>query len=236
MRLFTAILVSIALLAASAQASVLLSENWESGTDGWTDVGSGPYAALSTAQNTTVGGAYSLKTADTTTNYTNAKDYLFSTASATNWYIKFNFMDTGSTREYLQLANYSGGGASGTNQQVIAFGTYNSGDTTKYNYRVAFGGVNWAATTVKRTNNVWHAMYIEQDVAGNLTFKIDGNVAATATTTNIYGVTRIRVGSALGNGSHGAYYDDIEFGVVPEPATLAFLLAGFGLISRRRRA
>jgi hypothetical protein len=232
MRLFTAILVSIALLAASAQASVLLSENWESGTDGWTDVGSGPYAALSTAQNTTVGGAYSLKTADTTTGSTNAKDYSFATESAKNWYLKFNFMETGSTREYIQLYSYAGTSL----QQLIAFGTYNTVDYTKYNFRVTNGSVGWSNTTVARKNNVWHAMYIEQDLAGNLTFKIDGNVAATPTTTSIFGVTKIRVGSALGNGSHGAYYDDIEFGVVPEPATLAFLLAGFGLISRRRRA
>ncbi len=106
-------------LAASAAQAALLSEHWETGTDGWVDYGAGPFAALDNTKNTTPGGTWSLKTADTATNYTNAKDWNFAVETGKNWYVQWEMYDTGSSREYMQVQSYAGT----TLQQLVAFGT-----------------------------------------------------------------------------------------------------------------
>jgi MYXO-CTERM domain-containing protein len=235
MRLVLAL--ALALMATTAQGAILY-EDWESGTDGWTDYGSGPYAALDNTQNTTPGGSWSLKTADTATNYTNSKDFVITGMTDTSWVAQWSFQHkAGTTREYVQLQNYSGGGGSGTLQQLISFGVYNSGvDTAKYNFRVVSGSVGWANTTIARSANQWHTMKVEQIDLGTgnatLNFYIDGAPAGTANTTVVLPLTRVRVGAGVGNASNGAYFDDIS--VTPEPASLALIALG-GLLLRRRR-
>jgi hypothetical protein len=228
----------LGLLVVSAQASFLY-EDWESGTDGWTDYGSGPFAALDNTQNTTPGGEWSLKTADTATSYTNAKDYNIVDMGVTSWTAQWSFRHAaGTSREYVQLKSYSGGGASGDLQQLISFGVYNAvaGGAGVYNFRVAVGSVNWANTTISRVADEWQIMKVEQidlgDGTATVNFYVNDELAASATTTSVFDLTQIRVGSGLGNAGFGAYYDDIS--ITPEPTTLALVaLGGLALLRRR---
>ncbi|HOJ73180.1 MAG TPA: hypothetical protein PLV57_02600 [Phycisphaerae bacterium] len=225
----------ICFLTANVQATVVLWEDWESGTDGWVDLSGTVVPTLSNEQNTTPGGTYSLKVqGNTIGNSMNALDRNLDAATAVNWYVEWSFFDTGATREYLQIRSYSEGGSSGALQQLISFGVYNARvDLTVYNARVTNGGVGWTNTTIRRVPNVWHTMRVEQDEAGNLKFFIDGQLGLETTTTSIYGITSLRVGSALTNGGAAVYFDDIKVGIVPEPATLALLLCGLPFLRRR---
>lgn len=225
------------LVSASAHATVLLTEDWESGRDGWFDFGTTLIPQLSDDQNATPGGTYSLRTADAPgTNYQNAFDYDFAEPTAENWYVEFNFFDNGAMREYLQIRSFSRGGVSGTVRQEIDFGVYHyQVDPSKYCLRVKYGNAEgWINTDVDRTSYSWRTLRVEQDFDGSLTFWVDGELAYESSTTAVYGVTNLRVGAALSNGN-GAYFDDIEVGIVPEPTVLLGLIAGVGLLARRQR-
>jgi hypothetical protein len=237
MRFLLAMTVAVVLASALAHAEVVFFEDWEAGMERWSDAYYvEPYARLSDEQNATPGGSFSLKTAGTTVNYTNSVDYNLPMETAQNWYVEFNFFDTGATREFIQIRSYDGGGMRGKELQQICFGVYNYNvDTSVYNIRVRYGGAGWTNTTISRTNNTWHTMRVEQDFDGVLKFLIDGEPAFETTTTAIHGITTLRVGSAVGNGGNGAYYDDIKIGIVPEPAAVLMLLAGVPMLLRRRR-
>lgn len=239
MRTCLAVMVMVVATGSGAQASLLFSENWESGnTAGWVDYGYGPLATVTDQQNTTPGGMYSLRTSDTTSNNTNSVDWYFPAATEKNWYVEWSFQDTGATNEYLQILSYSQGGMRGTRLNTISFGVSvaSPSNQTRYNARVRDGNLEgWMSTSMSRSNNVWHTMRVEQTEAGQLRFWVDGQLGLETSTTAIHGITGLRVGSGLSNGNKGAFYDDIRVGIVPEPAALLMLTLAAPMFVRRRR-
>lgn len=236
MRMFLRVGAILLLVGASAHATVLFTEDWESGRDGWFDFGTTLIPQLSDEQNATPGGKYSLRTADAPdTHYQNALEYDFAEATPENWYVQFNFFDNGTDREYLQIRSFERGGVLGRQQQGIDFGLYHYLDTSKYCLRVNYGNEEgWIETGAERIGDQWQTLRVEQDFDGSLTFWVDGELAYESSTTAVCGVTNLRVGAALSNGN-GAYFDDIEVGIVPEPTVLLGLVAGVGLLARRQR-
>lgn len=229
-------IVILTLLVVSAQAQVLLQEDWETGMDGWVPVGTLPAAELTTEGNTTPGGQWCLKTVPTSVSGANAVDWFFASETGKVWSVSWNFNDTGTTREYLQVYSYA---QDGSLQNLYALGAYHSvtNGMSYFASRIAVGSTNWVTTTALRSTG-WHSMKMEQDTGGTVTFWIDNVIADQRVTTAVYGGTKIRCGSALSNAGLGAYYDDIIFTqVVPEPGSLFALAAGIvGMAGMRRRA
>lgn len=131
---------------------------------------------------------------------------------------------------------------SATLNQIIAIGKYNSVATTKYNGRVAFGSINWAALDAATSPNRsvgWHTMRIQGDgaVAPALTFYVDGLVGKTVSLTQAQGnvlMNWVVVGSGLSS-STTANFDNVS--VTPEPTSLALLgLGALAMGTRRRHA
>ena len=232
------VILAVVLFAAGSANAQWFFEDWENGIDPnvWSYYGSGPNPTISTDQNHTPGGVQSLLYPANAVNYNTGLDRII-TGAADVYVVDFWFYDDGPNtgmRSYLQLQSYDGGGGSGTLLQLISMGAYNSGvDTSKYNARIAFGGVGWVTLNVARSNG-WHNFRAEVG-GGNVMIECDGvqhfwsNVPTPA-------VTRMRVGSGLTTNGVASYYDDILF--VPEPGSLLALGAGMiglaGYIRRRR--
>ncbi|MDH7603018.1 MAG: fibronectin type III domain-containing protein, partial [Armatimonadota bacterium] len=142
-------------------------------------------------------------------------------------FLEFKFYDPAAAtnvRHYGMLQSYSGGGHSGTVQQILAIGCYNAGvDTSKYSGRAAFGGPNWFSLNKSRSAG-WHTMRI--DVIGDTTnpvspgkglarWTVDGQVAAEDVAFSWYPFTCIVLGSGLSSTTAGNYYyDDVKYGVL----------------------
>ncbi len=141
-------------------------------------------------------------------------------------FLEFKFYDPAAAtnvRHYGMLQSYSGGGHSGTVQQILAIGCYNAGvDTSKYSGRAAFGGPNWFSLNKSRSAG-WHTMRI--DVTGDTTnpispgkglarWTVDGQVAAEDVPFSWYPFTCIVLGSGLSSTTAGNYYyDDVKYGI-----------------------
>ena len=141
-------------------------------------------------------------------------------------FLEFKFYDPAAAtnvRHYGMLQSYSGGGHSGTVQQVLAIGCYNAGvDTSKYSGRAAFGGPNWFTLNKARAAG-WHTMRI--DVTADTTnpvspgkglarWTVDGQVAAEDIAFSWVPFTCIVLGSGLSSTTAGNYYyDDVKYGI-----------------------
>jgi len=238
-------MVAVLALSAIATAAPIFSENFDSMTvgqvpAGWTGVGATPAIV---SQDKAASGSNSVKTPGTTVNSTAAADYNIVGMTTKNWEATWKFNSTAtSTRDFIQLRSYSGGGSSGSLQQLISFGNYNTGGANKYMFRIAVGAspalplATWGNTSITRVNDVWKEMKVTHTDLGNGTanvkFYVDGVEGASWNTTAVFPLTQIRIGSALSNNNSASYFDDIV--VTPEPATLALLASGLFLVRRRR--
>ena len=104
------------------------------------------------------------------------------------------------------------------------------------------GGAGWLATTKFRTVG-WHELRMELAPDGVLSYLVDGDLVGTSPRTdyldlrsfNLY-VWRDYVGEVGEIGASATiYYDDFEFGQVPEPLTITLLGLGAIAAFRRRR-
>ena len=246
MKRFMAIAAALTLVSAmSASAdSFTWTENFESGLSAWTEVNASGSYPVTVSTDQAVSPTHSARTADAPTGATGLGYIWHQVDNAEKDFdLTWSFYDTagaanGEQRNWIQAMSYSGGGVSGTLQQLFAIGTYNSlAPTTVYQARIAVGGLNWFTTSVDRVVG-WHTARIKQDGAtGLLTMWIDGTQIQQTTRANVYPLTAIRIGGAVTNNGAGMYFDDITF-VTPEPGSMVALGAGLlsmvGLIRRKK--
>lgn len=236
-------LLCAAFISTQALAAVIVTENWESGAGSWVDGAAGAAIVNDSVTNLLGAGNHAIKVpGSAASGDIGTKLLTLAATTDPNWVITYDFYSTG-TRDYLQIIGNNSGGSLA---QLIVLGHYNAGvDYTKYNYRVAFGSVNWQDTTLTRSTNKWHAMKIEQiynpgDATATVNFYIDNSFLATAATSAINGVSVLKAGSGLTNGGGPAYFDNIVLtsGAIPEPGSMLALGAGMigllGVIRRRK--
>lgn len=143
---------------------------------------------------------------------------------------------TSLARTYAMVYSRAGTDWTGSLNQILAIGKYNTIQTTKYNGRVAFGpDAGWFVLSDGPDRSVgWHFAEIVGKPDGTVDFKIDGIVGATKNVAEV-GFNWAVIGSGLSS-THGMWYDDVR--LVPEPGSLLALGAGViglaGYIRRRR--
>jgi len=173
-------------------------------------------------------------------------------------YFQFWFYDPGAAtnvRHFGRLASYADPGTLTGLQELLAIGSYNAGgvDTSKYSGRAAFsnplGGTTqgWFTLNVSRSVG-WHKMRIE--IVGGEGSGVAGKGLADWYVDDVLGYDDAPImwkpfnvlimGANLTSTNPGDYYyDDVEFGIVPEPGSLLALGTGIvglaGLALRRRR-
>lgn len=210
---------------AIASAETLLSDGFESGLVGWTDIGGTTPAVISTDQAHSGTNSAFLEAVGTASIDAIAKPLSRSIGTSEVFRFSFWLYDTNLSgsptagRNFAAVRATADDTITGTLAQIYAIGKYNSVDagnpafsSTKYQCRVAFGGVggwmNMDEPGVPSRSIGWHKFTIELD-ATHVRFYVDdilGNVRLRGTTDD---VDFIVLGSALSSQNHSAYYDDI---------------------------
>ena len=128
-------------------------------------------------------------------------------------------------------------------QHGTRHGDASDGAKNYYHYGSApdHGGAGWTATSILREVG-WHEYRMELSPAGVLTYLVDGNVVGTSPRTDYLDLRAFNLYVWRSSGATGddatVYFDDFEFGAVPEPVTMAGLMLGVGSLVgyvRRRR-
>jgi hypothetical protein len=241
---------AVLFLAASTQAGVIFSDDFESGTlsgvNPWATIGTSSALTISTAQNTVpAGGQYSALLDSSLDGMQHPVAEFSATGPGTFSYWLY---DDAATRAWGEVRAYDGVPFVGGLQQLFAAGKYTSvtmaGDI--YNDKKYQGRITGGTTTgwFNLTNGPdrstgWHQFDVERlDGGTTINWYVDGILARTITgaTTAAWDsalITSVRSGSTAGN----AYFDGILVtdGLVPEPGTFSLLALGaLGLLARRR--
>lgn len=208
---------------AMSSAETLLSDGFESGITGWTDLGGTTPAVVSTAQAHSGTNSAFFEAVGTATVDLLVKPLSRPGLSSENVRVSFWLYDTNLSgsptagRQWAGLRAYSTDLTSGTLAQIYAIGKHNSVTTgifssTKYQCRVAFGGVgDWMNLDLPGCPNRslgWHKFTIEL-TATTVNFYVDNVLGNTRGRGPTDSVDHMFVGTNLSSQNHSAYYDDI---------------------------
>lgn len=235
------------LSAASAQASILLSDNFEYAsqaafTAAWPVEGTAT-AVWNTEQASSP--THSVKALTTATRSSHNFGESGVPTDAAPILFRIRYYDSAGTasayRQYAEIIDSTGVG----NLQIIALGLNNNLVSNKYMARIvgidggsgvsAFFKLDGAGSPNRSTG--WHTLQaLIKD--NSIDFSVDGVLSKTVTYASTVvdrSYERVRLGSNLSS-TQVAYFDDAYVEVTPEPATLAILALGGLAAIRRKRA
>jgi len=146
------------------------------------------------------------------------------------------------TREYIELRSYEGGAyGSGGLLNLVAVGATSSGvDTTMMNNRVLYGSSepsswsNYANLTRQAVHDAHWTKLTTLFKSSTVEFYVNGTLDSVRNINPGMIWDSVVIGSGLSTNTD-MWFDDLVISIVPEPATLVFLMLG-GLFLRRRRA
>jgi len=150
----------------------------------------------------------------------NSSDYMYHAVTGLSGAFKATFWiydGNTQTRSIGEVRAYSSGiPTSGTLQQVLAIGKYNSAsletwDSTKYQGRFLYPSGGWfnlnAAGAPGRSVG-WHKFEIERTSSGTVNYYVDGVLGRSYATT-VYTMNYALIGMGAGTTAGNAYFDDV---------------------------
>lgn len=168
--------------------------------------------------------------------------YLDPAGATSNW---------AGARMYMEMRSYSGGVfGSGTLQQLLAIGVFNTSDDTysgsRYQGRVAFSSTNWNTLDQDDGNPAndplrsagWHNLAVEV-MSTTVNFYVDGVFAESAPRGNLGLFDSVVLGSGLSDGTAPQeifWMDNFRVEIVPEPASILILGAPLFALVRRKKS